>query len=152
MAGRAASVEAKTALDTNVVIASLLSWHEFHGRASAALTAARGRGERLILPLPVLVQAFSVMTRLPAAQGLPPEAAREALRASFRAVSDVVAPPAGSAWRLLDDAIAQRVRGGALYDFQILECAARAGATRLITLDPGDFVRFGERGVEIVAA
>ena len=140
-----------TAIDTNVVIASLLAWHEFHNRAKSALAGARGRGERLILPLPVMVQAFTIMTRLPPTHGLPPGQARDAMRASFREAAEVVAPSADSGWRLLDDAIALRVQGGGLFDFQILECAAAAGATRLLTFDADDFRRFGPRGVEIVA-
>jgi predicted nucleic acid-binding protein len=141
-----------TAIDTNVVVASLLSWHEFHDRAKAALAASRARGERLILPLPVMIQAFSVMTRLPPPHGLPSRPARDAMRASFHDVAEVAAPDADSGWRLVDDAIALRVQGGGLYDFQILECAARAGAEHFVTFDPEDFRRFGDRGVEIVAA
>jgi predicted nucleic acid-binding protein len=41
-----------TAVDSSVIIAGLLSWHESHRRASQALEKAR----RLLIPFPVLVE------------------------------------------------------------------------------------------------
>ena len=140
----------RTALDTSVVVAALLSWQASHARALTAVSASSGPGRRLVLPLPALVQSFSVMTRLPAALRLPPRGALDLLHGTFAGLADLPASPSGDGWRLLEDAVNAGVVGGAIHDFEILDLAARAGATRLLTLDPDDFLRFGDRGVEIV--
>jgi len=53
-------------------------------------------------------------------------------------------------WTLVSAAVTRGVAGGAIHDYEILTTAAAAGATRLLTLDPDDFLRFGDLGVEIV--
>ncbi|MCE9635503.1 MAG: hypothetical protein K8T90_07340 [Planctomycetes bacterium] len=139
-----------TALDTSVIVAAILGWHESHARAITAVAHARsGRGE-LLVPVPALVQAFSVMTRLPPGHRVSAADARDHLRAAFRMRATLAAAGSAAAWRVLDEAVASGVHGGGIYDFEILDCAAVAGATRLLTLNPDDFVRFGDRGVAIV--
>ncbi len=140
----------RTALDTSVVVAALLAWQESHDRALAAVTASSGPGRRLVLPLPALVQSFSVMTRLPAGHRLPPRGALNLLHGAFAGRADLPAPPAGDGWRMLEEAVPSGAVGGGVHDFEILDGAARAGASRLLTLNPGDFLRFGDRGVEVV--
>lgn len=54
------------ALDANVIIAGLLSWHEHHRPAAAAIEAAFESGEPVVVPIPALIEVWSVMTRLPA--------------------------------------------------------------------------------------
>src|ERR1043166_9312671 len=62
-----------TALDTSAIIAALLTWHESHELALEALVGSMAaRGSRLVVPGPALVEAYAVMTRLPAPRRLPP--------------------------------------------------------------------------------
>ena len=138
------------AVDTSVVVASLLAWHDAHQASLAALAASSGRGFRLLLPRTVLVQSWSVMTRLPPGRRLAPDIALEILRSSFEGKADVIDPPSGEGWTLLAAAAAAGAVGGGLHDFEILDTAARAGARRLLTLNTRDFLRFGDRGVAIV--
>ncbi len=139
------------ALDTSVVVASFMEWHESHERSLAALAAAGGRGCRILLPRTVLLQSWSVMTRMPLGHRLPPDTALEVLRRAFEGKADILTPPPHGGWKLLEAAVAAGAVGGAIHDFEILDTVARAGARRLITLDTRDFLRFGDRGVEIVA-
>lgn len=69
------------AADTSVVVAAFASWHEGH---EAALRALR-RGVRL--PAQVLVESYSVLTRLP-----PPHRAAAAVVESFLAERFPAAP------------------------------------------------------------
>jgi predicted nucleic acid-binding protein len=140
----------RTALDTSVVIAALLTWHDDHERCMAAMAASSGPGRRLVLPLPALVQSFSVMTRLPPGRRLPAQGALDLLHGSLADRADLATPPAGDGWQVLKEGVAAGAVGGGIHDFEILDVAARAGATRLLTLNPDDFLRFGDRGVEIV--
>lgn len=130
-----------TALDTSVVIAALLASHEHHTRALPVVWAALD-GRMAVLPLPALLEAFAVLTRLPPHLRLRPAYARAALEANFRHQASLVSLDTESGWPLLEAAGAAGIAGGAIYDFQILQCAKRAGATRLATLNRRHFERF----------
>jgi predicted nucleic acid-binding protein len=140
----------RTALDTSVVVASLLRWHADHGRAASAVSRARTEGDVLVLPVPALLQSFSVMTRLPRGYRAPPEDALAALRREFGTAELATCQPR-SAWGFLEKAVAAGVAGEGIHDADILACAERAGATRLLTLNPRDFERLRASSVEIVA-
>jgi predicted nucleic acid-binding protein len=138
-----------TALDTSVVIAALLSWHESHTESLRALEAAAKAG-RLIVPAPALVEAFSVMTRLPAPHRIAPRDAHHILSGSFERRVDVVGLTGSETWRLIRESATEGVAGGTAYDALILACSRKARATRLLTLDRDDFLRLAPDDIEIV--
>lgn len=140
-----------TALDTSLIVAALLGWHESHAPALRALVAATAtRGSRLVVPAPALVEAYSVMTRLPASHRLAPADALDLLAGSFEHKAAVVSLGEAETWRFLHDSASQGLAGGRAYDALILRCAIRGGATRLLTLDRRDFERLDLAGVDLV--
>ena len=140
----------RTALDTNVVVAALLNWHEHHSRAFPVLVAALGSVGGLILPLPVLLESYAVMTRLPPPFRLAPVDAHELLTSAFRGKTTVVSIESSSAWNLLDDLSVSGVAGGAAYDAHILACAQAGGAVRLVTFNRRHFENLGLGALELV--
>lgn len=139
----------KTAVDTSLVIAALLAWHEAHPPAFAALTAALEEGE-LLLPISSLIECYSVLTRLPAPHRLSPGDAAGLLESALRGNGHVVGLRAGAAWGFVAALDRESVRGGATYDRRILEEARAAGAERLLTLNGNDFRRFPADRLEVV--
>ena len=114
------------AVDTSVVVAGFASWHEGH-RATAAVLARKPR-----VPAHVLVEAYSVLTRLPPPHRAPPD-----LVATFLAERFPDAPlvlPAHAHLDLLDAAVRAGLAGGAIYDALIAATAKYAKAT-LLTRD-----------------
>lgn len=114
------------ALDTSVVVAAFASWHEAH-ESAAALLDRRPR-----LPAHVVVETYSVLTRLP-----PPHRAAPAIVERFLAESFPGAPLSlpGSAQRSLVGLAARNgLSGGAIYDLLVAATAKRAKAT-LMTRD-----------------
>jgi predicted nucleic acid-binding protein len=114
------------AVDTSVVVAGFASWHEAHQSAVAAL----GRKPRV--PAHVLVEVYSVLTRLP-----PPHRAPADLVATFLAERFPDAPlvlPARAHLRLVEASARNGLAGGAIYDALIAATARHAGAT-LLTRD-----------------
>jgi predicted nucleic acid-binding protein len=103
------------AVDTSVVVAAFATWHEGHAAAAAVL----GRGPRI--PAHVVLETYSVLTRLP-----PPH----------RAPADVVGAFLTGRFREAPLALASRegITGGAIYDAVIAATALHAGAT-LVTRD-----------------
>ena len=114
------------AVDTSVVVAAFATWHEGHASAAAALA----RGARV--PAHVLVEAYSVLTRLP-----PPHRAPAGLVASFLGSRFPGAPlmlPARDHLRLIQRVAAAGLTGGSVHDALTAATAKQAGA-RLLTRD-----------------
>lgn len=129
------------ALDTSVIVSALMARHEHHARAASALTRALAGSEPVIVPIPALVESYSVLTRLPPPFRIGPDAAREALALTFEGRASLAAPQADGFWRFLASLVPLQVAGGATYDAVILECARAAGAAALLTFNARDFER-----------
>jgi predicted nucleic acid-binding protein len=114
------------AVDTSVVVAAFASWHEGH-QASVATLA---RGPRV--PAHVLVEVFSVLTRLPPPHRAPTDLVVSFLQQRFREAPLVL--PARAHVALLETAARLGLAGGAIYDALIAATVHHAGAT-LVTRD-----------------
>lgn len=138
-----------TAVDTSVLVAAALGWHEAHVRALDSLREAFSRG-KLVVPAPALVEAYSVLTRLPAPHRLAPGDAHAVLSESLEGRAEVVGLTASEVWRWMGGAASSGVGGGLAYDAILLACARKAKAGRFLTLDVGDFSRLDSGEIEIV--
>ena len=137
------------AVDSSVIVAGLLAWHEKHQPAARALDRALGSKEGLVIPSHALVESYAVMTRLPAPYRLAPADAFQLLRDNFATVRLAIFNWR-SVWPVLQRLAGASLGGGITYDAVILDAAADAGATELLTLNERDYVRL-EPGLRIVA-
>ena len=140
----------RTALDTSVLVAGICSWHVRHADAQPFLAACLVADDPLIVPLPALIEAWAVLTRMPAPHRLSPQDAHALLDGTLRQRSAVVALEGSEGWSMLDDALRAGVAGGSSYDLHIAACARKGGATRLATFNERHFERFDLPGLEIV--
>lgn len=115
-----------TTVDTSVVVAAFASWHVAHRSAKAAVDAA----PKLVAHC--AIEAFSVLTRLPAPHRAPAALVVRYLIARFPDAP--LALPGGASMRLLERALAEGISGGAIYDALVAATAAHHDAT-LLTLD-----------------
>jgi predicted nucleic acid-binding protein len=114
------------AVDSSVVVAAFASWHEGN-RSAAAVLAREPR-----VPVLVLVETYSVLTRLPPPHRAPPLVVTAFLAQRFR--QPPLALPAREWLPLLGAASKAGIAGGAVYDAVIGATAHHAGAT-LLTRD-----------------
>jgi predicted nucleic acid-binding protein len=126
-------------LDANGMVAAVCAWHEHHAQALAEIEARLNRGERLTVAAPALVEAYAVLTRLPAPHRLAPSDAWQLLDANFAGDDQIVALSAGGYRRLLRRLAKDGVAGGRTYDAVIGECARHAGAAALLTFNRRHF-------------
>ncbi|AYG04288.1 PIN domain-containing protein [Gryllotalpicola protaetiae] len=111
--------------DTSVLIPALLPWHVAHVAAREAVSAVTS------VPAHVLVESFSVLTRLPVGHRISAASAAEALdRLAWTAVS--LPPPAHR--ELIRRASEAGVSGGAIYD-GLIGATAQHHGLRLLTRD-----------------
>jgi predicted nucleic acid-binding protein len=114
------------AVDTSVVVAAFASWHEGHAGAAAAL-ARRPR-----VPAHVLLETYSVLTRLPPPHRAPARLVAEFLAERFKAVPLVL--PGAEHRRLVARAAEAGIAGGSIHDALVGATVRHAGG-RLLTRD-----------------
>lgn len=117
----------KTTADTSVLVAAFASWHEHHAVAFSAM----GRVDAIVAHC--LLEAYSVLTRLPAPHRMTPVVVSKYLALSFG--GHVAFALSASKHRgLIARCASEGLIGGAVYDAVIAATCADAGL-RLLTLD-----------------
>jgi hypothetical protein len=120
------------------VIAAFASWHESHEAAVAVM------GRRPWLPAACALEAYSVLTRLPAPNRAPPDLVRDFLVENFEGR---LLAQSGSGLEVVAALVERGVSGGAAYDGAIALAVQEAGRT-LLTLDRRAQVTYHRLGIE----
>ncbi len=136
-------------IDTSCMIAAVCGWHERHPEAAAEIEGRLTRGERLAVAAHAIVEAYAVLTRLPAPHRLAPADAWTLVRTNFVDHATVVSLTGAAYVALMGQLAAAGVCGGRCYDAVIAACAERAGAEALLTFNPRHFAP-PPRGVGVV--
>jgi len=138
-----------TAVDSSVLVAALASWHESHEPARDTVERAMDSAGGLVLPADALVEAYSVLTWLPAPHRLSPGDALRLLDESFSGTR-TVALTVSETWRLVRTLADGQIAGGAVYDARIVAAAVKGGASRILTLNARHFTRLAPDGLAVV--
>jgi len=125
------------AVDTNVIVAALSTWDPRYEAAARAIEQLADENT-LIVPVHVLMEAYSVLTRLPQPYRATPIRALRALRESFGDML-VAGLPTGHVWPLLGTFANRDISGGRIYDAVIAHAAREAGAEAILTFNPRHF-------------
>jgi predicted nucleic acid-binding protein len=136
--------------DSNCLIAVMSAWHEHHGAATAEIDRRLDARETMALAAPALVEAYAVLTRLPAPHRLSAADAMQLLDTNFVRHGTVIALDAARYLDVLRALVEHRIAGGRSYDAVIAACAEHAGADVLITFDEHDFTGLTGPGLAIV--
>ena len=136
------------AADATVLVAAVVAWHERHRAAAGAIENALAR-KSLVVPAPALVDAFAILTRLPAQHRLPHAEAFHLLRSNF-ASARLAGPRTRDAWSLLRRLSVAPIGGSDTYDAQLVEIARDAGAKTLLSFRRAELERLAIPGIEIV--
>lgn len=137
------------AFDTSVLIAALASWHEDHDAAYTCIKARFRSDTAVVLPQRALIEAYSVLTRLPGGLRLAPTAAAATLHHLLDGRVQIVGIEPNATWALIDSLAAAEIAGGASYDADIAEAAVGAGAELLYTFNKAHFDRVAPAGLQV---
>ena len=137
-----------TAADATVTVAAVVSWHERHRAAASAVESALAR-KALVLPAPVLVESYAILTSLPAGHRLAHADAFHLLRSSF-ASAQIAGARTREAWSLLRQWSVDALGGSDTHDALLIDIARDAGARRLLTFRRSELDPLAGNGIEIV--
>ena len=132
------------------MVAVVCSWHVHHEAAIAEVGQRLRRDEDLVVAAPALVEAYSVLTRLPAPHRLSPAEAWALLEANSVTDAQLVALEAAAYRRLLARVVADGMAGGRVYDAVIAECVMKNDRTTLLTFNVAHFAPFRAAGLDVV--
>jgi len=136
--------------DTSCMIAAISSWHNHHERARLEIENRLGRHQEMVVAGPALIEAYSVLTRLPSPHRIAPADARSLLEANFLEGVKVVALGAAAYGILLRRAPEDDISGGHAYDAVIAACARKARVNALLTFNERHFQPFAGDDLEII--
>ena len=136
------------AADATVLVAAVVGWHERHRAAAGAIEQALTR-KSLVIAAPSLLDAYAILTRLPAQHRLPHAEAFHLLRANF-STARLAGPRTRDAWSVLRRLSVAPIGGSDTYDAQMVEIARDAGAKTLLSFRRADLERLAVTGIEIV--
>ena len=136
------------AADTSVITGAVVAWHERHEAAVAALEAALAR-KALVIPAPVLIESYAVLTKLPAQHRLTHADAFHILRTSF-GTARIAGQKTRDTWSLLRRWSVAPIGGADAHDALLIEIARDAGAKSLLTFRRAELERLAVPGIEIV--
>lgn len=139
----------RLALDTNVLVAAMQSWHSAHDRATQAVSDALRAGS-VVVPVQVLFETYSVLTRTPKPRRLSPADALKLLEGTLHGKAEIVDLGGESTFELLQTLPGRDIAGGAAYDALIAATAIKAGANAIVTLNTRDFERVAPQDLEVV--
>lgn len=127
-------------VDSNYLICLLQSWNPHHIDTLADLESRLDNGHQLHLIPHTLLEAYSVMTRMPDPFRKPPALVLHLLVENFSRFPLTPVPASTEVWRLLDHLGAQGVGGGTAYDRWIAFSAHHAGMDYLLTWNTRHFL------------
>jgi predicted nucleic acid-binding protein len=125
--------------DTSCMVAAMCSWHEHHERAARAIESRLNSRERMVVAAPALIEAYAVLTRLPAPHRLSPVNALSLVETNFMGQVKVVAPAPEDYGAILRGAPAAGISGGGISDAIIAACARRGNVRTLLTFNDSHF-------------
>jgi predicted nucleic acid-binding protein len=137
--------------DTNVMVATVCTWHEHHRRSITEMERRLAKRESLVIATPALIETYAVLTRLPPPHRLSPRDAIALIEASFLMEGTLAGLDNKAFQTVLREAADRDIAGGRTYDWIIATCARNARVNTLLTFNKRDFLSFHLNGIEIHA-
>lgn len=137
-------------VDSNYLLYFTQSWSPHHQATIADFESRLKRGDKFHAIPHTLIEAFSVLSRLPSPFRQSAADAHSLLRANFGSFPMTAQPGPQEAWNLLAHLAAAGIGGGRTYDFWIALTAHRSGVKELVTWNAKHFQHNDFPGLRIV--
>ena len=129
----------KVLCDTNVLVAAFLTNHPQHNAARPVLERIKARTDEGWAATHSLAETYAVLTRLPGASQVAPGLAWQIISENIVKNFSLIALSAKEYAKTLEDAAANGIQGGTIYDALLLAAAAKSGVERVYTFNVTHF-------------
>lgn len=137
--------------DTNCIVVTASHEHAHHTRTIGELSRRIDVGERMFVAAPTLVEAYSVLTRIPQPYRLAAKDALAVIDEGFMRRGEIVQLSGAEYAELLRGLPRRGVVGGRVYDAVIAACAERAGIATFLTFNVPHFRALLPSTIEVLA-
>lgn len=128
-------------LDTSVLVAAVVEAHPMHSVALPWLQRAKAQLDEGLVAAHSIAELYAVLTKLPLRPRIVPSVAVEVIERDALDILEVV-PLSGDDYRAVIKQLAEMgLTGGVTCDALIVRAAQKAGAEKIVTLNPADFAR-----------
>jgi predicted nucleic acid-binding protein len=129
----------KVFCDTNVLVAAFLTNHPHHNAARPVLERIKALRDEGLVATHSLAEAYAVLTRLPGTDHVVPSIAWQLISDNVVKNFSLIALSAKEYTKTLEDAVANNVEGGKIYDALLLAAAVKGRAERIYTFNVAHF-------------
>jgi len=136
--------------DTSCIVAAVSSWHDHHQRAINEIQSRLKKKQKMVVAGHALIEAFSVLTHLPAPHRISARDASTLIQANFIENVETITLASSGYRELLEYAAEAGIVGGRVYDLLIAASARQARAGALITFNERHFEDLAGGGLEII--
>jgi predicted nucleic acid-binding protein len=136
----------KILFDTSALVAAMVAPHPSHERSLPWLARARAGEFDWCVCTHTLVELCAVLTTLPVSPRIGPLVARRMIHENVQSRGKLVALTPADYVHVIGALSELGLSGGAIYDALIRRAARKAGADRLLTLNPRDLQRLSREG------
>ncbi len=142
----------KVLFDTSVLVAAMIEDHPQHARCLDWLQQAREGKLDFTVGAHTLAELFAVLSSYPTRPRLSPAVAARLVRENVVAGAHIVALSVKDYEAVIGTMAGLSLAGGVVYDALITRAASKAGAERLLTLNPRDLLRVWPGGAAVITA
>jgi len=129
----------KVFCDTNVLVAAVLANHPHHQAARPVVERIKAGADEGLMSVHSLAESYAVLTRLPGASQVAPGMAWQLVNENEIKNFTLVTLTGRDYARFLEQASANGIQGGMIYDALLLAAAAKSGADRIYTFNVSHF-------------
>ena len=140
----------KILFDSSVLIAAFVESHPKHKSSLSLLTKAKDKEFELFVSAHSMAEIYSVLTSAPYKPKITPVLAKQMIERNIRKIARIVYLTDADYFKIIEDMSNSNYSGGIVYDAIIVECALKAKADEIITLNYKDFIRLTkEKSVKV---
>ena len=134
--------------DSSVLIAAFVESHPKHKSALSYLVKAKDKEFHLFVSSHTIFEIYSVLTSAPFKPRITPIIAKQLIENNINNIAKIIYLTDEDCFKIINKMSNSNFSGGIIYDAIIVECAVKAKADGILTLNSKDFLRLTE-GISI---
>ncbi len=135
----------KILFDSSVLVAAFVESHPKHKYALSFLMKAKNKEFQLFVSSHTILEIYSVLTSAPFKPKITPIIAKQLIENNIKNIAKTIYLTDEDSFTIVDKMCNSNFSGGIIYDAIVIECALKAKADEILTLNSKDFLRLTDK-------